>query len=85
MSTSTSAAGVPAQDVHDVTARVREGDRVAYSYFYPCGRCYVCLNGDSAACPAKIAPGVPRAISAISAIIACQAPASSYINRFVCT
>lgn len=33
---------------------LREGDRVAYTYFYPCGRCYVCLNGDAAACPAKI-------------------------------
>jgi D-arabinose 1-dehydrogenase-like Zn-dependent alcohol dehydrogenase len=33
---------------------LREGDRVAYTYFYPCGRCYVCLNGESAACPAKI-------------------------------
>jgi L-iditol 2-dehydrogenase len=33
---------------------LKEGDRVAYTYFYPCGRCYVCLNGESAACPAKI-------------------------------
>jgi threonine dehydrogenase-like Zn-dependent dehydrogenase len=33
---------------------VREGDRVAYTYFYPCGRCYVCLNGEPASCPAKI-------------------------------
>ena len=33
---------------------LREGDRVAYTYFYPCGRCYVCLNGEPAACPAKI-------------------------------
>jgi threonine dehydrogenase-like Zn-dependent dehydrogenase len=33
---------------------LREGDRVAYTYFYPCGRCYVCLNGEPANCPAKI-------------------------------
>jgi len=33
---------------------LREGDRVAYCYFYPCGRCYVCLQGQRAACPAKI-------------------------------
>jgi L-iditol 2-dehydrogenase len=33
---------------------LREGDRVAYSYFYPCGRCYACLNKEPAACPHKI-------------------------------
>ena len=33
---------------------LREGDRVAYTYFYPCGRCYVCLNKEPANCPAKI-------------------------------
>jgi threonine dehydrogenase-like Zn-dependent dehydrogenase len=31
-----------------------EGDRVAYTYFYPCGRCHACLNNRPAACPAKI-------------------------------
>jgi threonine dehydrogenase-like Zn-dependent dehydrogenase len=31
-----------------------EGDRVAYTYFYPCGRCHACLNNQPAACPAKI-------------------------------
>ncbi|MBI3825301.1 MAG: zinc-binding dehydrogenase [Candidatus Rokubacteria bacterium] len=31
-----------------------EGDRVAYTYFYPCGRCYACLNKEFAACPAKL-------------------------------
>ncbi len=30
---------------------LREGDRVAYAYFYPCRRCYVCLRGELAACP----------------------------------
>jgi threonine dehydrogenase-like Zn-dependent dehydrogenase len=33
---------------------LKEGDRVAYTYFYPCGRCYVCLNKEPANCPAKI-------------------------------
>jgi threonine dehydrogenase-like Zn-dependent dehydrogenase len=33
---------------------LREGDRVAYTYFYPCGRCSVCLNKEPASCPAKI-------------------------------
>jgi threonine dehydrogenase-like Zn-dependent dehydrogenase len=27
---------------------------VAYTYFYPCGRCIACLNKQPAACPAKI-------------------------------
>lgn len=33
---------------------LREGDRVVYPYFYPCGRCYACLLGQRAACPAKV-------------------------------
>ena len=33
---------------------LQEGDRVAYTYFYPCGRCYACLNKEPAACPNKI-------------------------------
>jgi putative phosphonate catabolism associated alcohol dehydrogenase len=28
-----------------------EGDRVVYCYYLPCGRCYNCLNGQTAACP----------------------------------
>jgi threonine dehydrogenase-like Zn-dependent dehydrogenase len=40
---------------------LREGDRVAYCYFYPCGRCHACLNNQPAACPAKIErPRGPR-------------------------
>jgi threonine dehydrogenase-like Zn-dependent dehydrogenase len=31
-----------------------EGDRVAYTYFYPCGRCPACLMKNPAACPARI-------------------------------
>src|SRR2546425_1980012 len=31
-----------------------EGDRVAYAYFYPCGRCPACLGKEPAACPAKV-------------------------------
>jgi threonine dehydrogenase-like Zn-dependent dehydrogenase len=33
---------------------LREGDRVAYCYFYPCGRCAACLNKQPAACPNKV-------------------------------
>ena len=33
---------------------LKEGDRVAYPYFYPCGRCFACLNHEPAACPTKI-------------------------------
>jgi L-iditol 2-dehydrogenase len=33
---------------------LQEGDRVAYTYFYPCGRCYACLNKEPAACPNKL-------------------------------
>jgi threonine dehydrogenase-like Zn-dependent dehydrogenase len=33
---------------------LKEGDRVAYAYFYPCGRCYACLNKEPSACPNKI-------------------------------
>jgi L-iditol 2-dehydrogenase len=33
---------------------LREGDRVAYSYFYPCGRCHACLVKEPAACPNKL-------------------------------
>ncbi len=32
---------------------LHEGDRVAYAYFRPCGRCYVCSQGPAAACPNK--------------------------------
>jgi D-arabinose 1-dehydrogenase-like Zn-dependent alcohol dehydrogenase len=30
---------------------LREGDRVVYPYFYPCGHCPACLKGQHAACP----------------------------------
>ena len=29
---------------------LKEGDRVAYSYFFPCARCYNCLRGEFGAC-----------------------------------
>lgn len=29
---------------------LKEGDRVVYLYFYPCGRCYTCLRGELNAC-----------------------------------
>ena len=30
---------------------LQEGDRVAYTYFYPCRRCYICLRGELNNCP----------------------------------
>ncbi|MBM3133249.1 MAG: zinc-binding dehydrogenase, partial [Chloroflexi bacterium] len=33
---------------------LKEGDRVVYQYFVPCGRCPACLRGDHAACPANL-------------------------------
>lgn len=29
---------------------LKEGDRVAFSYFFPCARCYNCLRGEFGAC-----------------------------------
>ncbi len=34
---------------------LKEGDRVCYAYFYPCGRCYQCNKGEFASCPGKLA------------------------------
>jgi D-arabinose 1-dehydrogenase-like Zn-dependent alcohol dehydrogenase len=42
---------------------LKEGDRVAYSYFYPCQRCYQCNKGEFATCPNKLGrmgPGISR-------------------------
>jgi threonine dehydrogenase-like Zn-dependent dehydrogenase len=33
---------------------LKEGDRVTYCYFYPCGRCYACVQNRPAACPNKV-------------------------------
>lgn len=33
---------------------LKEGDRVIYCYFNPCGKCYQCLHGHRAACPNKL-------------------------------
>ena len=30
---------------------LREGDRVVYTYFFPCRRCYICLRGELNHCP----------------------------------
>ena len=30
---------------------LKEGDRVAYAYFFPCRRCYICLRGELNNCP----------------------------------
>ncbi len=34
--------------------QLKDGDRVAYAYFYPCNRCYQCNKGEFAVCPSKI-------------------------------
>jgi threonine dehydrogenase-like Zn-dependent dehydrogenase len=33
---------------------LKEGDRVAYAYFYPCHRCYNCNKAEFASCPNKL-------------------------------
>jgi L-iditol 2-dehydrogenase len=35
---------------------LREGDRVTYCYFFPCGRCPVCLHDEMGSCPRKGRP-----------------------------
>jgi L-iditol 2-dehydrogenase len=35
---------------------LREGDRVTYLYFFPCGRCPVCLHDELGSCPRKERP-----------------------------
>ena len=35
---------------------LREGDRVTYCYFFPCGRCPVCLHDEMGSCPRKARP-----------------------------
>ena len=30
---------------------LKEGDRLAYTYFFPCRRCYICLRGELNNCP----------------------------------
>ena len=32
---------------------LREGDRIAFTYFFPCRRCYVCLRGEPNNCPER--------------------------------
>jgi threonine dehydrogenase-like Zn-dependent dehydrogenase len=33
-----------------------EGDRIAFVYFFPCGRCRVCLRDEMGSCPKKARP-----------------------------
>jgi L-iditol 2-dehydrogenase len=35
---------------------LREGDRVTFLYFFPCGRCPVCLRDEMGSCPRKARP-----------------------------
>lgn len=41
---------------------LKPGDRIVYSYFYPCGRCYVCLKGLPGACPHRSKPITERTV-----------------------
>ena len=36
---------------------LKEGDRIIYNYFFPCGRCVACLRGTPECCPRKQRPG----------------------------
>ncbi len=45
---------------------LKEGDRVAYSYFYPCKRCYQCNKGEFATCPNKLLTMGPSPVSKFS-------------------
>ncbi len=38
---------------HEMAGR---GDRVTFCYFFPCGRCPVCLNDEMGSCPQKVRP-----------------------------
>ena len=35
---------------------LRDGDRITFAYFYPCGRCPVCLQDELGSCPRKTRP-----------------------------
>jgi threonine dehydrogenase-like Zn-dependent dehydrogenase len=45
---------------------LKEGDRVCYSYFYSCGRCYQCNRAEYAACPNKLLTMGPSPVSRFS-------------------
>src|SRR5262245_41051232 len=39
--------------VDSAGAPLREGDRITFLYFFPCGRCPVCLRDEMGSCPRK--------------------------------
>lgn len=39
---------------------LREGDRVVFAYFFPCGRCYACLDDQPNICPNRFTRFGPR-------------------------
>src|SRR4030095_8733074 len=50
-------AGVCGSDLHIWRGEpLREGDRVVFCYFFPCGRCPVCLHDEMGSCPQKGRP-----------------------------
>ena len=38
-------------DTDSMGRPLKEGDRVAYAYFFPCRRCYICMRGELNNCP----------------------------------
>jgi threonine dehydrogenase-like Zn-dependent dehydrogenase len=44
----------PGVSVDSAGQPLREGDRVAFLYFFPCGRCPVCLRDEMGSCPRKV-------------------------------
>jgi D-arabinose 1-dehydrogenase-like Zn-dependent alcohol dehydrogenase len=45
----------PDADVDSAGAPVREGDRIVWAYYVPCGHCPVCLRGQPNACMVSLA------------------------------
>ncbi|MGI9149398.1 MAG: zinc-binding dehydrogenase [Chloroflexota bacterium] len=47
----------PGVDTDSTGRPLREGDRIIYNYFFPCGRCVACLRDMPECCPTKGRPG----------------------------
>src|SRR5215471_7598908 len=60
---------------------LREGDRVTYLYFFPCGRCPVCLHDEMGNCPRKGRPnrvaGTPPSSTTRTETTTISAPATT--------
>ena len=42
---------------------IQEGDRVVFAYFFPCNRCYACLDDRPNACPTRSSRFGPRTVA----------------------